>query len=193
MGNDNSSAINFGPFQDTDFECTITGTMQAPVSFPFLPRQSDLVTFSCTMRSPGTECPRPKCTARSSVVLSRPDLMAVGLMEMLKQLQPPLDQDSYQKLCQILSQGVYLCQTSMHSTATKTLASSHIPSNPLYAGNGEKSAKLVPQLSHELRKHLPTMVSRPLHPAPTHPSSWQHRVKRYRARGEEHRAAWAPL
>lgn len=134
MGNDNSSAINFGPFQDADFECTITGTMQAPVSFPFLPRQSALVTFSCTMHSPGTERPRPECTARSSVVLSRPDLVAVGLMKrlhgMLKQLQPPLDQDSYQKLCQSLSQGVYLCQTSVHSTATKTLASSHIPSNP---------------------------------------------------------------
>lgn len=106
MGNDNSSAINFGPFQDTDFECTITGTMQAPVSFPFLPRRSDLVTFSCTMRSPGTERPRPECTTRSSVILIRPDLVAVGLMErlhgMLKQLQPPLDQDSYQKLCQIV-------------------------------------------------------------------------------------------
>lgn len=62
-----------------------------------------------------------------------------------------------------------------------------------YAGNGEKSAKLVPQLSRELRKRLPCMVSRPLHPAPGHPSSWQHQVKRYGARGEEHRAARAPL
>lgn len=83
MGNDNSSAINFGPFQDADFECTITGTMQAPVSFPFLPQQSASVTFSCTTHSPGTERPRPECTARSSVVLSRPDLEAAGLTERL--------------------------------------------------------------------------------------------------------------
>lgn len=28
MGNDNSSTINFGPFQDADFECIFIGTMQ---------------------------------------------------------------------------------------------------------------------------------------------------------------------
>jgi len=42
MGNDNSSAINFGPFQDADFECIFTGTKQAPVSSPLLPQQFEL-------------------------------------------------------------------------------------------------------------------------------------------------------
>lgn len=42
MGNDNGSAINFGPLQDTDFECRLAGTMQGPVSFPLLPQWSSL-------------------------------------------------------------------------------------------------------------------------------------------------------
>lgn len=82
MGNDNSSVINFGPFQDADFECIFTGTMQAPVSLPLLPQWFGSHSDAHHHRH-GTECLNPNCTKISLVMLSRPDLMAMELIERL--------------------------------------------------------------------------------------------------------------